>query len=510
MKRLFGQYVSKDVYDQLVANPDLARLGGQRRQMTVLFSDIRGFTTVSEKGQPEEIVAILNEYFTRMVEIVFAHKGTLDKFVGDMVMALFGAPLDDPNHAEHAVDAALEMIRELNRLNEKWTAEGRPALDIGIGINTGPMIAGNIGSEAIMSYTVIGDAVNLGARLESLNKEYGTRIIISEATRDAATGPIHLPPARRRRREGQDEAGGDFRGQGETRHETAMAASAGSLSRSLPSLSALRPTRSSAASRSKAQQAQERKQQFDDLNITEAEEIELGADVSLKIRQRFGVVQDPAVHKYVTLVGTMLAEQTTRPKLPWTFIVLDTDGVNAFAAPGGFVHITRGALGADQDRSRAGRRARARDRARRAEAHRQRDSKEQGRPDRHRRDLVGSRRVPRRAGQPRVRHGARELLRSRRRARRRQRRHPARAEGRLRGHRPVGISDAARRAQQGSGGEERPVRVASRKRRSASARSSSSPVRSRARSSQPVTPRRSSTSPPTSRRSPSSSKARRE
>ena len=194
MKRLFGQYVSKDVYEQLVANPNLARLGGQRRQMTVLFSDIRGFTTVSEKGQPEEIVAILNEYFTRMVDIVFAHKGTLDKFVGDMVMALFGAPLDDADHAEHAVDAALEMIRALNRLNERWTAEGRPALDIGIGISTGPMIAGNIGSEAIMSYTVIGDAVNLGARLESLNKEYGTRIIISEATRAALPDQYLLRP----------------------------------------------------------------------------------------------------------------------------------------------------------------------------------------------------------------------------------------------------------------------------------------------------------------------------
>jgi adenylate cyclase len=192
MKRLFGQYVSKDVYEQLVANPELARLGGQRRQMTVLFSDIRGFTTVSESGQPEEIVAILNEYFTRMVEVVFAHKGTLDKFVGDMVMALFGAPLDDPDHAEHAVQAALAMIRELHRLNEKWTAEGRPALDIGIGISTGPMIAGNIGSDAIMSYTVVGDLVNLGARLESLNKEYGTRIIISEATREALSGRYNL------------------------------------------------------------------------------------------------------------------------------------------------------------------------------------------------------------------------------------------------------------------------------------------------------------------------------
>ena len=108
--------------------------------MTVLFSDIRGFTTVSESGQPE-IVAILNECSPRMVEIVFAHKGTLDKFVGDMVMALFGAPLDDQHHAEHAVDAALAMIRELNRLNEKWAGERRPSLDIGIGISTGPMIA---------------------------------------------------------------------------------------------------------------------------------------------------------------------------------------------------------------------------------------------------------------------------------------------------------------------------------------------------------------------------------
>ena len=195
MKRLFGQYVSKDVYEQLVANPDLARLGGQRRQMTVLFSDIRGFTTVSEKGQPEEIVAILNEYFTRMVEIVFAHKGTLDKFVGDMVMALFGAPLDDPNHAEHAVDAALEMIRELNRLNRKVGGRGAARRSTSASASAqGPMIAGNIGSEAIMSYTVIGDAVNLGARLESLNKEYGTRIIISEATRDALPGRYVLRP----------------------------------------------------------------------------------------------------------------------------------------------------------------------------------------------------------------------------------------------------------------------------------------------------------------------------
>ena len=194
MKKLFGQYVSKDVYERLVANPALARLGGQRREMTVLFSDIRGFTTVSEQGQPEEIVGMLNEYFTRMVDIVFAHKGTLDKFVGDMVMALFGAPLDDPHHADHAVEAALDMIEALAELNARWKAEGRPELDIGIGVNTGPMIAGNIGSEAIMSYTVIGDAVNLGSRLESLNKQYGTRIIISEATRERLSRPYQLRP----------------------------------------------------------------------------------------------------------------------------------------------------------------------------------------------------------------------------------------------------------------------------------------------------------------------------
>ena len=194
MKKLFGQYVSKDVYEQLVANPALARLGGQRREMTVLFSDLRGFTTLSERGQPEEIVGMLNEYFTRMVDLVFAHKGTLDKFVGDMVMALFGAPLDDPHHADHAVDAALDMIDALAVLNARWKAEGRAELDIGIGINTGPMIAGNIGSEAIMSYTVIGDAVNLGSRLESLNKQYGTRIIISEATRGRLSRPYRLRP----------------------------------------------------------------------------------------------------------------------------------------------------------------------------------------------------------------------------------------------------------------------------------------------------------------------------
>jgi adenylate cyclase len=190
VRQLFGRYVSPAVIEQLMENPALARLGGDRREMTVLFSDIRGFTSASEQGQPEAVVAQLNEYFEAMVAVLFRHQGTLDKFVGDMVMGLFGAPLDDRWHADHAVAAAREMSTTLDALNARWKAEGRPTLDIGIGINSGEMIAGNIGSSAIMSYTVIGDAVNLGARLESLNKEYKSRILISEATHRRLRQPI--------------------------------------------------------------------------------------------------------------------------------------------------------------------------------------------------------------------------------------------------------------------------------------------------------------------------------
>jgi adenylate cyclase len=194
VKKLFGRYVSKDVFDQLMAHPDRAELGGRRRQMSVLFSDIRGFTTITEMGDAEALVAQLNEYFSRMVDIVFRHKGTVDKFVGDMVMALYGAPLEDPDHAEHAVETAIEMVAALGELNRKWAARGMAQLDIGIGINSGDMIAGNIGSSSIMSYTVIGDNVNLGSRLESLNKNYGTRIIISGASRTQLKGDHAIRP----------------------------------------------------------------------------------------------------------------------------------------------------------------------------------------------------------------------------------------------------------------------------------------------------------------------------
>lgn len=188
VKHVFSRFVSRDVYTQLMADPSRARLGGARRDMTVLFADIRGFTSFTEAGRAEDIVAQLNEYFSRMVAVVLLHRGTVDKFVGDMIMALYGAPLEDADHADHAVETALGMLDELDRLNQQWAAVGRPGLEIGIGINTGDMLAGNIGSESVMSYTVIGDAVNLGARLESLNKEYGTSILISDATRQRLRG----------------------------------------------------------------------------------------------------------------------------------------------------------------------------------------------------------------------------------------------------------------------------------------------------------------------------------
>jgi adenylate cyclase len=194
VKRTFSRFVSKDVYDQLVADPAGARVGGARRDMSVLFADIRGFTTFTERGQPEDVVAQLNEYFSRMVAVVFEYRGTVDKFVGDMVMALFGAPVDDPDHAVHAVNAAVAMVHALEGLNVRWAREGRPVLRNGVGINSGAMVAGMVGAEQIMSYTVIGDNVNLASRLESLTKSYGAEIIVSEHTLPLLRGQFTTRP----------------------------------------------------------------------------------------------------------------------------------------------------------------------------------------------------------------------------------------------------------------------------------------------------------------------------
>jgi adenylate cyclase len=191
---LFARFTPPAVVKELVKDPSKAVLGGHRREMTVLFSDIRGFTTLSEAHRPEAIIDQLNEYFSHMVELLFRHKGQLDKFVGDMIMGLFNATMDDVDHADHAVQMGLAMLRELEVLNRKWESEGKPRFDIGVGINTGDMIAGLVGSENTLSYTVIGDNVNLGSRLESLNKEYRSHIIISEFTYGQLKGSYYVTP----------------------------------------------------------------------------------------------------------------------------------------------------------------------------------------------------------------------------------------------------------------------------------------------------------------------------
>ncbi|MEW6040639.1 MAG: adenylate/guanylate cyclase domain-containing protein, partial [Elusimicrobiota bacterium] len=185
IKKTFSYYLSPTVIDELAGNPDKLRLGGERKILTVLFSDIRNFTTISEKLNPEEVVGILNEYLSAMTDIVFKHSGTLDKFIGDAIMAFWGAPIYSEDHAEKAVECALEMIDKLKELQEEWKRQNKPIIDIGIGINTGEMVVGNLGSHQRMDYTVIGDNVNLGSRLEGLNKQYATHIIISEATNEA-------------------------------------------------------------------------------------------------------------------------------------------------------------------------------------------------------------------------------------------------------------------------------------------------------------------------------------
>ena len=195
VKKIFQRYVSNDVYDQLMDNPALASLGGQRRDMSVLFSDIRGFTTVSERGEPEDIVAQLNEYFsTDGADRVRASGHGRQVRRRHDHGALRRAARRTRDHADHAVQTALAMVEELHALNGEWAAAGTPTLDIGIGINSGDMVAGNIGSESIMSYTVIGDNVNLGSRLESLNKQFGSRIIISAATRQRLKGQYDIRP----------------------------------------------------------------------------------------------------------------------------------------------------------------------------------------------------------------------------------------------------------------------------------------------------------------------------
>lgn len=182
IKQAMGKYLSQDIMKNVVSNIDDLKLGGKRAVVTVLFSDIRGFTSMSEKLSAEEVSLILNEYFAHMEPIISKYNGVINKFIGDAVMALFGEPIQDVNHPQNAVRCAYEMLKEVEYLREKWLFEGKPRFEIGVGINTGEVFIGNIGTENRMEYTVIGDTVNLASRIESYNKVYKTNLLISSST----------------------------------------------------------------------------------------------------------------------------------------------------------------------------------------------------------------------------------------------------------------------------------------------------------------------------------------
>jgi adenylate cyclase len=184
VRSAFGQYLSPEVIRRLLVNPRLVE--PRKTDITVMFSDIRGFTTISEKLDAQELALFLNEYLSDMTQIVFKHNGTLDKYIGDAVMAFWGAPFEEPDHAVKSCEAALAMMSRVGELQKKWKAEGKPPLEIGIGLNTGVASVGNMGSALRYGYTALGDTVNLTARLEGLNKEYGTHILVNESTYTAA------------------------------------------------------------------------------------------------------------------------------------------------------------------------------------------------------------------------------------------------------------------------------------------------------------------------------------
>ena len=200
----FGHYVSPDVVNQIMKNPASLSLAGELKTLTVFFSDIRGFTSISEQMSPDALGRFMNEYLTAMSDIVMDYDGTVDKYIGDAIMAIWGAPLDDSDHAVKALRASLASISRLNELEEKWKKDGLPEINIGIGINTGEMSVGNFGSSQRFDYTVIGDNVNLASRIEGLNKVYGTNILISRWTRDAVAGSFFCRLVDRVRVKGKD------------------------------------------------------------------------------------------------------------------------------------------------------------------------------------------------------------------------------------------------------------------------------------------------------------------
>ena len=182
---LFGQYVPTELVDEMSKNPEQVSMEGDSREMTILFSDVRGFTTISEGLDAKELTLLMNEFLTPLSRVVYKHRGTIDKYMGDCIMAFWGAPLPDPEHAKHAILAGIQMQKTLRELQPRFKERGWPEIHIGVGINTGRVSVGNMGSEVRVAYTVMGDAVNLASRLEGITKQYGAGVIVGENTRNA-------------------------------------------------------------------------------------------------------------------------------------------------------------------------------------------------------------------------------------------------------------------------------------------------------------------------------------
>jgi adenylate cyclase len=193
-KRAFAQYVPAEVVNRLIEQPELLELGGEERELTLLFADLANFTSMSEKLAPRAVVAILGKYFDAMSTVIYRHGGTVDKYIGDGIMAFWGAPLPDDRHAERALQAAVDMQQRFGKLARRLGKKGGPVMSMRIGIHTGNVIVGNVGSRARFAYTAIGDAVNLASRLEGANKAYGTSILLSEATMRHLKGRVPLRP----------------------------------------------------------------------------------------------------------------------------------------------------------------------------------------------------------------------------------------------------------------------------------------------------------------------------
>ena len=184
IKGMFSTYVSSDLVNELLKDPGRLKLGGEKRNLTILFSDIAGFTSFSEKLAPEKLVEFINDYLTEMTDIVLANGGTLDKYIGDAVMAFWGAPIDNEKHEFLACKTAVEMQKRVHELGSNWQIENENIINVRIGINTGNVVVGNIGGKNRFDYTVMGDSVNLASRLEGANKQYGTNIMINQSTYD--------------------------------------------------------------------------------------------------------------------------------------------------------------------------------------------------------------------------------------------------------------------------------------------------------------------------------------